>query len=168
MTNTTTTTVLTTREFEAVESYCIGASNSRELRDWIGQDRGLDLGPWTSEDIVLCIESALHHHGDCAGQRPALKRALRKAERVLGEEIRREAQEAQEAQDQEATLPYMILVSLANATAHGAYGSLTIAGDTVQERKAEAERRITRACEGMGFPVLPSLTEYRRELGSWA
>ena len=93
MTNARRTTVLTTAEFDAVTSYCFHnhtAPPSRDLRDWIGATNDLDE-QWTADALVEAIESAPRAHGDCAGQVPALRRALRKALQVQGEEIEREA-----------------------------------------------------------------------------
>jgi hypothetical protein len=87
ITTTRRTTVLTRREFDAVTSYCFHNATvaaSDDLRDWPGAVNDLDER-WTAEAVVRAIESALAHHGDCAGQRPELRRALRKALQVAAE-----------------------------------------------------------------------------------
>lgn len=78
-----TNTILTQREYDAVTYFCFHSNGTvaagSDLRDWIGHLNDLDEA-WTAHSIKRAIVSALDAHGDCAGERPALKRALKKVE----------------------------------------------------------------------------------------
>jgi len=76
------TTLLTQREFDALTYFCFHNNTDaagRDLRDWIGHLNDLDEA-WTAHSIKGAIVSGLDAHGDCAGERAALKRALKKVE----------------------------------------------------------------------------------------